>query len=145
MEALLALFLFILLSPGLLVTLPPGEGKIFSSESTNNVAVLVHTVLFFVVNKFVQNDTFSFGLLNKAVREVSGASYDVPPVLATVLFLLLSPGFIATIPPFEFLKETTNTAAIIIHAFLFYVLLRVYAAYRGEQPLKWVDEQVRSI
>jgi hypothetical protein len=145
MEALLAFFLFILLSPGLLVTLPPGNGSLVSSEATSNIAVIVHTVIFFVVNKFIQNDTLSLGYINKAVREVSTNSIEVPVLLATILFTLLSPGFIVTIPPFTILSEQTNSLAIVLHGFLFYVLLRLFAAYKNEQPLKWIDEQLKKI
>ena len=145
MEALLAFFLFVLLSPGLIVTLPPGDGHLISSESTNNIAVIVHTVIFFVLNKLIQNDTLSLGYLNKAVREVSTNSIDVPVLLATILFCLLSPGFVITAPPFTVFGETTNTLAIIVHGFAFYVGLRLFAAYKNEQPLKWIDEQLKQI
>jgi hypothetical protein len=145
MEALLAFFLFILLSPGLIVTLPPGNGNLVSSESTSNIAVIVHTVIFFAVNKLIQNDIFSLGYLNKAVREVSTNSIEVPVLLATILFTLLSPGFVVTIPPFRVLSEETNSLAIVVHGFLFYVLLRLFAAYKDKQPLKWIDEQLKNI
>lgn len=42
-----AIALFILLSPGLLVTLPP-VGKLFMSNKTSVVAVLVHAIIFAV-------------------------------------------------------------------------------------------------
>ena len=146
MEALLAFFLFILLSPGLVVTLPPAAGeKIFSSNSTNTVAVLVHTVLFFVLNKLIQNDTFSLGYLNDAVREVSTNSIDVPVILATVLFCIFTPGFIITAGQLTAFEEKTDTLSILIHGFAFYVVLRIFANYRNEQPLKWIDEQIASI
>jgi len=44
--------LFILLSPGLLLTLPPVGKKIFMSCQTSVAAVLVHAVVFAVVLKF---------------------------------------------------------------------------------------------
>ena len=146
MEALLAFFLFILLSPGLVVTIPPAAGeKIFSSNSTNTVAVLVHTVLFFVLNKLIQNDKFYLGYLNNAVREVSPNSFDVPVILATVLFCIFTPGFIITVGQFTVFEEKTDTLSILIQGFAYYVALRVFAAYRNEQPLKWLDEQIASI
>ena len=40
--------LFILLSPGLLLTLPPVGKKIFMSCQTSTVAVLVHAVVFYL-------------------------------------------------------------------------------------------------
>ena len=44
-----ATLLFILLSPGVLLTLPPIGGKIFMSGKTSLVAVLVHAVVFYLV------------------------------------------------------------------------------------------------
>ena len=41
----IAILLFILLSPGLLITLPP-VGKIFMSRKTSLVAVLIHAIVF---------------------------------------------------------------------------------------------------
>ena len=46
---LLATVLFVLLSPGVLLTLPPIGGKIFMSGKTSLVAVLVHAVVFYVL------------------------------------------------------------------------------------------------
>ncbi len=47
-----ATLLFILLSPGVLLTLPPIGGKIFMSGKTSLVAVLVHAVVFYVLLSF---------------------------------------------------------------------------------------------
>lgn len=44
-----ATVLFILLSPGVLLTLPPIGGKIFMSGKTSLIAVLVHAVVFYVL------------------------------------------------------------------------------------------------
>lgn len=145
MEALLAFFLFILLSPGLIVTLPPGGGKLVSSEETSNIAVIVHTVIFFVLNKFIQMDYMYLGYFNKAVREVSTKSYDVPVILATVLFAILSPGFIFTAPPFTFLSEETNGLAIVLHGFVYYVLLRLYEAYKDNEYVDWFNKLLNTI
>ena len=46
---LLATVLFVLLSPGVLLTLPPVGGKIFMSGKTSLIAVLVHAVVFYVL------------------------------------------------------------------------------------------------
>lgn len=44
-----ATVLFILLSPGVLLTLPPIGGKIFMSGKTSLMAVLVHAVVFYIL------------------------------------------------------------------------------------------------
>lgn len=44
---LVPVFLFILLSPGLFLTLPPGpNGKIFMSGETTRTSVVVHALIF---------------------------------------------------------------------------------------------------
>ena len=146
MEAVLAFLLFLLLSPGMLITLPPGEGSVFDGSTTNHAAVLVHTVAFFVLNKMIENDTWGiFGYFNKAVQEISKNSTPVPILLATMLFALLSPGFIFNMVTLRPMAEDTDTLAVVLHAIGFYVLLRLYVAYKGDQPLKWIDEQLQKI
>ena len=51
---LLATFLFIVLSPGIFLTIPPLGKKIFRSGKTSFVAVLVHAILFWVLFKCFQ-------------------------------------------------------------------------------------------
>jgi hypothetical protein len=46
---LVATLLFVLLSPGVLLTLPPVGPKIFMSGKTSLLAVLVHAVVFYVL------------------------------------------------------------------------------------------------
>ena len=47
------ILLFILLSPGLLLTLPPVGSKVFLSCQTSRVAVFVHALVFAVALHFV--------------------------------------------------------------------------------------------
>jgi hypothetical protein len=46
---LLATLLFVVLSPGILLTLPPVGSKIFMSGKTSMIAVLVHAVIFYLI------------------------------------------------------------------------------------------------
>lgn len=48
----LATILFVLLSPGVLVTLPPVGPKIWMSGKTSLIAVLVHAIVFYVLLSF---------------------------------------------------------------------------------------------
>ena len=41
--------LFVLLTPGLLLTIPPGSGGLFTSGQTSSVAVGAHTLVFAIV------------------------------------------------------------------------------------------------
>ncbi len=61
MNTLVATVLFVLLSPGLLLTLPPVGKKIFASGQTSVIAVLVHAVVFAVALYYVD----SIPLLNQ--------------------------------------------------------------------------------
>ena len=53
MKLLTVTLLFILLSPGVLLTLPPVGKKILCSGKTSLVAVLVHAVVFYVVAAYL--------------------------------------------------------------------------------------------
>lgn len=52
---LLQVILFILLSPGLLLTLPPVGNKIFMSCQTSVLAVFVHAVVFAVALYYINS------------------------------------------------------------------------------------------
>ncbi len=46
---LVEVLLFVLLSPGLLLTLPPVGKKVFMSCQTSTLAIVVHAVVFFLL------------------------------------------------------------------------------------------------
>jgi len=64
MELLLPTALFIALSPGVILTLPPGRGPVFASGKTSLVAVFVHAVVFY----------FAMILLTRVVEGLENAS-----------------------------------------------------------------------
>jgi hypothetical protein len=70
---ILSTILFIILSPGILVTLPP-VGKLFNSGDTSTMAVLVHGAIFFVILKMVAMDTFGLGWLKSIETEITTAA-----------------------------------------------------------------------
>jgi hypothetical protein len=49
---LVATALFIALSPGVLLTIPPGKGPLFVSGKTSLVAVFVHAAVFYLALSF---------------------------------------------------------------------------------------------
>ena len=53
MNLLVLTLLFVVLSPGVLLTLPPVGKKILCSGKTSLVAVLVHAVVFYVVAAYL--------------------------------------------------------------------------------------------
>ena len=75
---LLATILFILLSPGLLLTIPPVEGftsaAIFMSSTTSHLAILVHAVLYFTILKLIATDTLGFGVLRELETQITGTA-----------------------------------------------------------------------
>lgn len=137
-EALIATLLFILLSPGLIITLPPGnKGGIFSSESTSNIAVLVHAVLFFIAVKMTTAGDFPFNYLSEAAAEIRSSQIRtqaecpvmVAPLIATLLFIVLSPGLLLTLPPDEgalFMSEDTNPIAVLVHGVIYFVVIKLW-------------------
>lgn len=70
---ILATILFIVLSPGLLITVPP-VGKLLMSGETSNLAILVHGVVFFVIMKMIATDTFGLSWLKTVEEEITGAA-----------------------------------------------------------------------
>ena len=53
-DILVPALLFILLTPGVLLTLPPGPGGILTSGETSGAATAVHTLVFAVVFAFLR-------------------------------------------------------------------------------------------
>jgi hypothetical protein len=60
MCALWITFLFIVLSPGLLLTLPPVGKQIFMSGKTSLLAVAVHAVIFYLVLSYFSDELEGF-------------------------------------------------------------------------------------
>lgn len=75
---LLATILFILLSPGLLLTIPPVGGftteGIFISNTTSHLAILVHAVLYFTILKLIATNTLGFGVLRELETQITGTA-----------------------------------------------------------------------
>jgi hypothetical protein len=72
MSLLLATALFVALSPGVLLTIPPGKGKLFVSGKTSLVAVFVHAAVFYLALSFLS--TIIEGMDNKEepAKKVAG-------------------------------------------------------------------------
>ena len=138
LDALVATLLFILLSPGLIITIPPAnKGGIFSSEATSNIAVIVHSVLFFVAAKMVASGSFPFNYISDDAAAIRTEQPDpnrknlakIAPIAATLLFIVLSPGLLLTLPPDEgglFMSEDTNPIAVMVHAVIYFVAVKYW-------------------
>lgn len=63
--------LFILLQPGVILTLPP-VSKLWMGEDTSALAIFVHAAIFFTVVKFVELGYFPFNYLNDLETQIVG-------------------------------------------------------------------------
>ena len=139
---LLASIFFIMLSPGLILTLPPLAGGVFQSETTSNVAILVHAVIYFMALQVIINtsntyDGEPFKTIRKVFSTVNKVTGDngISPLIATLYFIVLSPGLILTVPAVSgsmFMSESTSTIAILVHGLLFFSLNSLIATSTAE-------------
>ena len=150
-DIVLATVLFILASPGLIATIPAGEKGGMGNETTSNLAVLVHAGIFFALNTAISKDLWGvFGYANyitDALDGEGGTPRRVSTIIATLLFIILSPGLILTFPAFDgemFFSDETSTLAILVHGAAFYAALRAYHHYSNNSVVKWINENIAS-
>lgn len=113
-KVLVPTILFALLSPGLLLSLPPGSGLL--------IQVLFHALVLSLLSWVVINFVFKFTL--------TPADLIVP----ALLFVLLTPGVILTLPPdgsSVFFSGQTGIIPILVHTLVFSI---VWASLRGFFP-----------
>lgn len=103
-KLLMPALLFALLSPGMLLTLPSTK---FASGQTNLLSVIIHALVLIVL----------YWALLKYVLNVSFTKADL--VVPALLFILLSPGVLVTIPPGSIMSGTTSMPAVAVHTLVF--------------------------
>lgn len=140
MYALVAAILFFILTPGVLVTIPPSSGcGMFipltkgKSCSTSYTAAGVHSFVFLIV--FV-------GFIMWRKQQSSTYKY-VYAAFAGVLFFLLTPGIILTLPPssncgpFIQLSSSKSCAtsynATAVHSLVFVILFGAFMMWRSKK------------
>ncbi|KAL6350093.1 hypothetical protein AAG906_004031 [Vitis piasezkii] len=117
-----ATVLFVLLTPGLLCQIP-GRGRVveFGNMSTSGLSILVHAVIY-------------FALVTIFVIAVSMADWG-PVIVATVLFVLLTPGLLFQIPAkgrlVEFGNMSTSGLSILVHTVIYLVVLTIFLIVLG--------------
>ena len=112
--------LFLALSPGVLLT-TDGKKIAFRNAKTNQMAVLFHALVFFLV----------YSLIAKAMGLVLTKTYLL---VTTTLFLALSPGLLLTLPPGSggvVRSGQTSLPAALTHAVVFAL---VFAILRRQFP-----------
>ena len=80
LSLLVAGLLFFVLSPGVLLTIPPGKGGLLLSGQTSVVAALVHAVVFVAVSYLLTTAVEGFA---PAPTKSKGPSLLPPPTLCT--------------------------------------------------------------
>lgn len=109
--------LFALLSPGLLLQLPEKipfmNSNAFATMRTSKMSVFFHALVFIIVYKIVAK-----------LRGIMLKPADL--LVPTLLFILLSPGFLLNIPAIngKIFGASTNTgyAQIVVHALVFAIV-----------------------
>jgi hypothetical protein len=113
-KVLLPAVLFAVLSPGMLLALPPGAGLLVQAV----FHALVLALVYWAIAKFV--------------LKISLTTADL--LVPAVLFVLLTPGLLLTIPPKNgglLLSGQTSAMAVGAHTLVFAL---VFAFLRGQYP-----------
>jgi hypothetical protein len=105
--------LFALLSPGLLLGLPSLK---IGSMQTSNFSVFIHALVLILVY---------WGLVKSGLLKVSLTKADL--VVPAILFLLLSPGILLSIPPKGglFMSKQTSLPSIAVHTVVFALVFSI--------------------
>ena len=112
--------LFALLSPGIVLELPKTRNFLFTGH-TSRQSVLFHALVFLIIYRLV-------------ARVYGVALRPTDLVVPTVLFMLLSPGMLLTLPPSSggvFASGQTSVTAVLVHSLVFAI---VFAFLRKTFP-----------
>lgn len=107
LDVLLPAILFVLLSPGLILSLP---SKAIHSMATSPKSVAIHGALL----------ALGLHLFGKYRAGVQLNKYDL--LVPALLFIVLSPGLLFQLPPGAWQSGSTSLASIAVHALLFALL-----------------------
>ena len=115
-KVLVPALLFAALSPGIILSLPSLN---LMSGQTSFMSVLIHAVVLSLV----------YFVIAKYVVKVTLTQADL--IVPALLFVLLSPGMLVTIPPGSFRSGVTGPLPVAVHTFVFAVL---FATLRSVFP-----------
>ena len=105
-KVLVPALLFATLSPGMILSLPSLK---LASKTTSRTSVLIHAVVLALVY---------FGIAKLMKSSITRMDLIVP----AVLFILLSPGILVSIPPGSFMSGTTSVPAVAVHTLVFVLI-----------------------
>lgn len=115
-KVLVPALLFLLLSPGMILSLP--DMKLFSGV-TSRSSVILHALVLILV------------LWAVGKSGVIGTTTSADLFVPALLFILLSPGMLVTIPPGSIMSGGTSKAAVGVHTVVFVLL---FALLRSKFP-----------
>ncbi|KAK9090092.1 hypothetical protein Sjap_023269 [Stephania japonica] len=122
-----AVVLFVVMSPGLLFQLPARTRVIeFGNMCTSGIAILVHAILYFCILTIL---VVAIGV-HIVIWWVDEMKDWAAPIFAVALFALLSPGLLFQMPgknqPVGILNMKTSIASILVHAVIYGLLLMLF-------------------
>ena len=91
-------FLFLLLSPGVILTLYPGEKGMFFSSETNYMSMILHTFLLTFLIVSFEEKRYLDPHVSIQTQLTRVETRDIVPIITVLLFVLLTPGLIFTLP-----------------------------------------------
>ena len=114
--------LFAILSPGMVLQLPdkiPGRNAgAFMSRQMSKNSVVVHALVFALVYKLI-------------TKQLGIPIVKNDLIIPTILFIILSPGLLLSLPSRKLSSGQTSPTSVLIHAFIFAV---VFAFLRKQFP-----------
>jgi hypothetical protein len=110
-KILVPAILFALLSPGMLLSLPSTK---IASGQTSLQSVAIHALVLGLVY---------WGIVKAGLFKTTLTQADL--IVPIVLFILLSPGVLLSLPSLKFASGTTSVPAVAIHTFVFVLLFAI--------------------
>lgn len=110
-KILVPAILFALLSPGMLLSLPSLK---LASGQTSLQSVAIHALVLGLVY---------WGLVKAGLFKTTLTQADL--IVPIVLFILLSPGVLLSLPSLKFASGATSVPAVAIHTFVFVLLFAI--------------------
>jgi len=114
--------LFLVLQPGFLVTLYPGDKGIFLSSETNYISIFIHTFVLAILLTMFEERRSLDPPKNIVTQLTTLETRDLFSVVTILLFVILSPGLIFTLPSEEggmLFSLETSRMSVIIHTLIF--------------------------
>lgn len=114
--------LFLVLQPGFLFNLYPGENGIFLSNETSYISIFLHTFLLAIILSIFEERRSLDPPKDIMTQLTKIETRELFSIVYVLLFVLLSPGLLITLPAEgdkTFLSLETNKMAVLIHCLIF--------------------------